>query len=88
MKKVDKQILGSDDKGGGKDLEEDMFHRLLGGKKLWKTMGKLWKNSMISREMNKELYERVVVSAVVYGSEALSLSVEERIKTEVFEKYK
>ena len=44
-------------------------------------MAKLWKGNMISRE----LYERVVIPAVVYGSETLPLSAEERRKIEVFE---
>ena len=48
-------------------------------------MAKLWKENMISREVKRELYERVVIPTVVYGSEMWSLSAQERIKIKVFE---
>ena len=40
---------------------------------------------MISRELKRELYERVVIPSVVYGSETWSLSAQERRKIQVFE---
>ena len=40
---------------------------------------------MISREVKRELYERVVIPTVVYGSETWSLSAQERRKIELFE---
>ena len=40
---------------------------------------------MLSREVKLELYERVVIPTVVYGSEMWSLSASERRKIEVFE---
>ena len=40
---------------------------------------------MISREVKRELYERVVIPTVVYGSETWLLSAQERRKLQVFE---
>ena len=40
---------------------------------------------MISRELKLELYERIVIPTLVYGSETWSLSARERRKIEVFE---
>ena len=48
-------------------------------------MAKLWKENIISREVKRELYERVVIPTVVYGSEKGSLSAQERRKVGVFE---
>ena len=48
-------------------------------------MAKLWKNKVISREVKLEIYERVVIPTVVYGSETWSLSAQERSRIEVFE---
>ena len=48
-------------------------------------MAKLWMENMISREVIRELYERVVIPTMVYGSEMWSLSAGERRKMEVFE---
>ena len=47
-------------------------------------MAKLWKKSRISRGVQRELYERIVIPIAVYGSEKWSLSAQERIKIEVF----
>ena len=57
-----------------------MAHRVLDGRKVWATVAKLWKENMISREIKRELYERVVILTVVYGSETWSLSAQERRK--------
>ena len=40
---------------------------------------------MISIEVKRELYERVVIPTVVYGWETWALSAQERRKIEVFE---
>ena len=45
----------------------------------------LWKENMIFREVKRELYERVVIRTVVYGSEMWSLSAQEKTKIEVFD---
>ena len=44
-------------------------------------MAKLWKENILKQE----LYERVVIPTVVYGSETWSLSEQEKRKIEVFE---
>ena len=58
---------------------------VLEGRKVWGTMANLWKENMISRELKREVYERVVIPTMVYGSETWSLSAQERRKIEVFE---
>ena len=40
---------------------------------------------MVSREVKRELCERVVIPTVVYGSEKWTLSAQERRKIKVFE---
>ena len=57
-----------------------MGHRVLKGRKVLESMAKLLKENMISREVKRELYERVVIPTVVYGSETWSLSAQERRK--------
>ena len=37
--------------------------------KFWGMMAKLWKEMRISRRVKQELYERVVIPTMVYGSE-------------------
>ena len=66
-------------------MGEEVADRVLEERKVWKTMENLWKENMISREVKRELYERVVIQTVVYSSETWSLSVQERRKIEVFE---
>ena len=39
----------------------------------WESMTMLWKENIISRTMKRELCERVVILAMVYGSETWSL---------------
>ena len=80
MKEVDKfnylgVMISSD---GGRGME--VAHRVLDGRKVWGRMAKLWKENMISREVKRGLYERVVIQTVVYGSEMWSLSAQERRK--------
>ena len=53
--------------------------------RVWETMAKLWKESIISSEVKRELYERVVIPTVVYGSETWVLSTQWRRKIEIFE---
>ena len=49
--------------------------------------GKVVEGNMISREVQRELYERVVIPTVVYGSDTWALSAQERRKIEIFEKH-
>ena len=48
-------------------------------------MAKLWKENIIFREVKRELYERVVIPTVVYGSDTWALSGQVRRKMEVCE---
>ena len=50
------------------DMSEEMSHRLIEGKSICRTMRKLWKESIISKEVERELYERVVIQGVVFDS--------------------
>ena len=50
-------------------MGKGVAHRVLEGRKVWRTIAKLWKTNMISREVKRELYETVVIPTVVYGSE-------------------
>ena len=64
---------------------EEVAHRVVEGRKLGGRMPKLWRENTISREVKRELYERVVVPTMVYGSETWSLSAQEKRKIEAFE---
>ena len=68
MQEVDKfnylGVMISTDGGMG----EEVAHMVLEERKVFGTM-MLWKENMISREVKRELYERVVIPTVVYGSE-------------------
>ena len=46
-----------------------MAHRVLEGRKVLGTLAKLWKENTISREVKRDLYERVGIPTVVYGLE-------------------
>ena len=61
-------------------MVEEVTHRVLEGRKVWGTKAKLWKENLISREVKRELYQRVVIPTVVYGSGTWSLSAQERRK--------
>ena len=50
-------------------MGEEVAHMVFEGRKVWGTMSKLWKENIISKELKWELYERVVIPIVVYGSE-------------------
>ena len=58
---------------------------MLEGRKVWGTMANLWKENMISRELKREVYKRVVIPTGVYVSETRALSAQGRRKIEVFE---
>ena len=66
-------------------MGEEVVHGVLEGRKDWGTMTNLWKENMISKEVKRKLYERVVIPTVVYESETWLLSAQERIKIEIFE---
>ena len=54
-------------------MGEEVALRVVDGRKVWGTMTKLWKENMMSREVNRELYERVGIPTAVYGSDTWSL---------------
>ena len=74
MQEVDKfnylGVMISTDGGMG----DEMAHRVLEARKVWGTMENLWKENIISIEVKRELYERVVIPTVVYYSETWSLN--------------
>ena len=80
MQDVDKfNYLGemiSTDGGMG----EDVAHRVLEGRKVWEMMKNLWKENMISSEVKRELYERVVIPNVVqeFGDVVIKCTGEEK----------
>ena len=67
----------------GEEMQE--VDRVLEGIKVSGSMAELWKVNMISREIKRELNERVVIPTVVNGLETWSLSAQERRKIEAFE---
>ena len=67
------RVMKSTDEG----REEEMINWLHEGDKIWRTR---WTEITISREMKRILYDRPVISSVVYGFETLSLSVQEKRK--------
>merc|ERR1712074_59765 len=48
-------------------------------------MKKMWKSRSLSVDLKRELYERIVVPTVMYGSESWGMKVEERGKLDVAE---
>ena len=50
-------------------VSEEVAHRVLEGRKVWRTIAKLWKENMVSRVVKRELYEKVVIPTIVYGLE-------------------
>ena len=66
-------------------IEEAVNQRLNKGRKACVTKGKLWKENMISRELKKDLLEKVVIPTGVHGSEAWLLNTQKRRKIEMFE---
>ena len=68
MQEVDKfnylGVMISTDGGMG----EEVAHMVLEERKVFGTM-MLWKENMISREVKRELYEKVVIPTVAYISE-------------------
>merc|ERR1712121_444092 len=57
----------------------------MGGKKTFAAMKSMWKCRSVSLNVKKELYERIVVTTVTYGSETWDMRREERNKLDVSE---
>ena len=60
-------------------MREEVVHRVLEERKVWKTMAKLWKENMLSREATRKLYERVVIpnSGLWFGDVVIKCTREE-----------
>ena len=57
------------------------------GMKTFGAMKKMWKSRSLTVDLKRELYEKIVVPTVMYGSEFWGMKVEERGKLDVAEKY-
>ena len=66
MQEVDKfnylGVMISIDCGMG----EEVAHRVLAGREIWEMMAKLGKENMLSREVIRELYGRVMIPTVAW----------------------
>ena len=66
-------------------VKEDVSMRVGEGMKTFGAMKRLWNVRSVNVRAKRELYERVVVPTVMYGSEAWGLRVKERRKLDVME---
>jgi len=66
-------------------VKEDVSMRVGEGMKTFGAMKKMWKSRSLSVDLKRELYERIVVPTVMYGSESWGMKVEERGKLDVAE---
>ena len=57
-------------------VKEKLIHRIDEGRKFWETLGKLWKENVIFREIQRTFYERVVISKAVQYSDMWVSSVQ------------
>ena len=70
-------------RGGG--VKEDVSMRIGEGMKTFGAMKSMWSCRSVSLNVKKELYERIVVPTVMYGSETWGMRREERNKLDVSE---
>ena len=66
-------------------VKEDVSMRVGEGMKTFGAMKNMWKSRSLNVEVKRELYERIVVPTVMYGSETWGMKVEERNKLDVAE---
>ena len=66
-------------------VKEDVSMRVGEGMKTFGAMKRMWKSRSLNVEVKRELYERIVVPTVMYGSESWGIKVEERDKLDVAE---
>ena len=66
-------------------VKEDVSMRLGEGMRAFGAMKRVWSGRSVTVRVKRELYERVVVPTVMYGSESWGLKVEEREKLDVAE---
>ena len=71
------RYLGVDVTNDGK-MNEEVNHRVGEAKKVVGGLQKLWKKRCVSREAKVGMYEGIVESSLLYGSEVWGLNVHER----------
>ena len=66
-------------------VKEDVSMRVGEGMRTFGAMKRMWSGRSVSLRVKRELYERIVVPTVMYGSESWGMKVEERNKLDVAE---
>ena len=66
-------------------VKEDVSMRVGEGTRTFGAMKRMWSGRSVTLRVKRELYERIVVPTVMYGSEAWGMKVEERDKLDVAE---
>ena len=66
-------------------VKEDVSMRVREGMKTFGAMKRVWSERSVSMRVKRELYERIVVPTVMYGSETWGMNVVERNKLDVAE---
>ena len=66
-------------------VKEDVSMRVGEGMRTFGAMKRMWNGRSVSLRVKRELYERIVVPTVMYGSESWGMKVEERSKLDVAE---
>ena len=66
-------------------VKEDVSMRVGEGMKTFGAMKRVWSARSVTLNVKRELYERIVVPTVMYGSESWGMRVEERKRLDVAE---
>ena len=66
-------------------VKGDVCMRIQEGVKAFDAMKKVWNERNVTLEVKRELYERIVVPTVMYGSETWAMRAEEKNKLDVTE---
>ena len=66
-------------------LKEDVSRRVGEGMKTFGAMKRMWSGRSVTVRVKRELYERIVLLTVMYGSESWGMKVKERDKLDVAE---
>jgi hypothetical protein len=76
------RYLGVDRDGG---VKSEMKHRVSKGEKFSGVLRKIWKGEGLSWDAKRSMYEGIVVTTLLYGSEVWATSVENRSRMGVME---
>jgi hypothetical protein len=71
------------DRYGG--TKSEMKHEVTEGEKVSGVLKKIWKGEGMSRDAKRSMYEGIVVSMLLYGSEVWATSAEDRRRMGVIE---